>query len=96
MVESTLRAADLAMPVKRVHASRGKSARAEPVAALYEAKRAFHVGGFPDLEDEMCGLVVGGGYEGPGRSPDRADALVWAMTELMLGKVRVGPRVSVL
>lgn len=96
MVESTLRAADLAMPVKRVHASRGKSARAEPVAALYEAKRAFHVGGFPELEDEMCGLVVGGGYEGPGRSPDRADALVWAMTELMLGKVRAGPRVSLL
>ncbi len=96
MVESTLRAADLAMPVKRVHASRGKSARAEPVAALYEAKRAFHVGAFPELEDEMCGLVTGGGYEGPGRSPDRADALVWAMTELMLGKVRAGPRVSLL
>lgn len=96
MVESTLRAADLAMPVKRVHASRGKSARAEPVAALYEAARAYHVEAFPDLEDQMCGLVVGGGYEGPGRSPDRADALVWAMTELMLGKVRAGPRVSVL
>lgn len=96
MVESTLRATDLAMPVKRVHASRGKSARAEPVAALYEAGRAFHVGAFPELEGEMCGLVVGGGYEGPGRSPDRADALVWAMTELMLGKVRARPRVSLL
>ena len=96
MVESTLRAADLAMPVKRVHASRGKSARAEPVAALYEAGRAFHTAAFPELEDEMCGLVVGGGYEGPGRSPDRADALVWAMTELMLGKARVGPRVTLL
>lgn len=96
MVESTLRAAALAMPVKRVHASRGKSARAEPVAALYEAGRALHVGAFPDLEDEMCGLVVGGSYEGPGRSPDRADALVWAMSELMLGKVRAGPRVSLL
>jgi len=44
------------------------------------------VGAFPALEDEMCGLVTGGGYEGPGRSPDRADALVWAMTELMLGR----------
>ncbi len=96
MVESTLRAADLAMPVKRVHASRGKSARAEPVAALYEANRAFHVGAFPDLEDQMCGLVVGGGYEGPGRSPDRADALVWAMTELMLGRAARVPRVSLL
>jgi phage terminase large subunit-like protein len=96
MVESTLLAADLAMPVKRVHASRGKSARAEPVAALYEAKRAFHVGAFPELEDQMCGLISGGGYEGPGRSPDRADALVWAMTELMLGRAARVPRVSVL
>lgn len=96
MVESTLRAADLAMPVKRVHASRGKSARAEPVAALYESGRAFHVGAFPELEDQTCGLIAGGGYEGPGRSPDRADALVWAMTELMLGKAARAPRVSVL
>jgi phage terminase large subunit-like protein len=96
MVESTLRAADLAMPIKRVHASRGKSARAEPVAVLYEAGRAFHAGAFPDLEDQMCGLIAGGGYEGPGRSPDRADALVWAMTELMLGKAARAPRVSVL
>lgn len=96
MVESTLRAADLAMPVKRVHASRGKSARAEPVAALYEARRAFHIGAFPELEDQMCGLISGGGYEGPGRSPDRADALVWAMTELMLGRAANVPRVSVL
>lgn len=96
MVISTLRAADLAMPVKRVHASRGKSARAEPVAALYEAGRAFHVGAFPELEDQMCGLIAGGGYEGPGRSPDRADALVWAMTELMLGKAARVPRVSLL
>ena len=96
MVESTLRAADLAMPIKRVHASRGKSARAEPVAALYEAGRAFHAGAFPELEDQMCGLIAGGGYEGPGRSPDRADALVWAMTELMLGKAAREPRVRVL
>lgn len=96
MVESTLRAADLTMPVKRVHASRGKSARAEPVAALYEAGRAFHVGAFPEMEDQLCGLISGGGYEGPGRSPDRADALVWAMTELMLGKGARVPRVSVL
>jgi phage terminase large subunit-like protein len=51
------------------------------------------VGAFPELEDELCGLIAGGGYEGPGRSPDRADALVWAMTELMLGKVGVEPQV---
>ncbi len=86
MVETVLRAAERHLPVKLVHASRGKSARAEPVAALYEAGRAFHVGAFPELEDEMAGLVAGGGYAGPGRSPDRADALVWAMTELMLGR----------
>nr|WP_301286958.1 terminase family protein [Sphingobium sp. OAS761] len=86
MVESVLRAADAALPVKLVHASRGKAARAEPVAALYEAGRVAHRGAFPALEDQMCGLVAGGAYEGPGRSPDRADALVWALTELMLGK----------
>ena len=86
MVESVLRAAEAALPVRLVHASRGKAARAEPVAALYEAGRAFHAGAFPALEDEMAGLIAGGGYEGPGRSPDRADAMVWALTELMLGR----------
>jgi len=92
MVKSVLQAAKISLPVKLVHASRGKVARAEPVAALYENDRVHHVGAFPQLEDEMCGLLIGGGYEGPGRSPDRADALVWALTELMLGKERV-PRV---
>lgn len=86
MVESVLRAAELSLPVKLVRASKGKSARAEPVAALYEAGRVRHAGTFPQLEDELCGLMAGGGYQGPGRSPDRADALVWAMTELMLGR----------
>jgi len=86
MVTSVLRAAVEALPVRLVHASRGKVARAEPVAALYEAGRVAHRGAFPELEDEMCGLVLGGGYEGPGRSPDRADALVWALSELMLGR----------
>lgn len=85
MVESVLRAASVDLPVRLVHASRGKVARAEPVAALYEAGRVFHVGAFPSLEDEMTGLKIGGEYDGPGRSPDRADALVWALTELMLG-----------
>lgn len=91
MVRSVLHAADCALPVKLVHASRGKSARAEPVAALYEAGRVRHVGLFPRLEDQMCGLMAGGSYEGPGRSPDRADALVWALTELMLER-RAVPR----
>lgn len=86
MVASVLRAADISLPVKLVHASRGKVARAEPVAALYEAGRVKHAGLFARVEDELCGLMAGGGYEGPGRSPDRADALVWALTELMLGR----------
>lgn len=84
MVESVLRAADAVLPVRLVHASRGKSARAEPVSALYETGKVWHAGAFPELEDELCGLQAGGGYDGPGRSPDRADALVWALTELML------------
>ena len=92
MVASVLRAAELNLPLKLVHASKGKSARAEPVAALYEAGRVRHCGLFPALEDELCGLMAGGGYEGPGRSPDRADAAVWALTELLLGRRGV-PRV---
>lgn len=86
MVESVLRAADHALPLRLVHATRGKVARAEPVAALYAAGRVRHVGLFARLEDQLCGLLVGGTYAGPGRSPDRADALVWALTELMLGR----------
>ena len=92
MVASVLRAASVALPLRLVHASRGKVARAEPVAALYEAGRVRHAGLFPALEDQLCGLMVGGEYRGPGRSPDRADALVWALTELMLG-TRGEPRV---
>ena len=94
MVESVLRAADVALPLRLVHATQGKVARAEPVAALYEAGKVRHVGQFPALEDELCGLVTGGGYHGPGRSPDRADAAVWALTELMLAR-RPEPRVSI-
>lgn len=84
MVESVLRAADCALPVRLVHARRGKAARAEPVAALFESGKAWFAGAFPDLEDQLCGLQIGGLYAGPGRSPDRADAMVWALTELML------------
>ena len=92
MVRSVLRAAEISLPVSLAHASRGKTARAEPVAALYETGRVRHCGEFPLLEDELCGILAAGGYEGPGRSPDRADALVWAMTELMLGR-KSEPRV---
>ncbi len=96
MVESILRAANINMPLKRVHATHGKVTRAEPVFALYESGRAHHVGAFPKLEDELCGLISGGGYEGPGRSPDRADALVWACSELMLGKPAAKVSVTVM
>ena len=96
MVASVLAASGLAMPVKLVHAARGKSARAEPVAALYAAGRVVHVGAFPALEDQLCGMMAGGGYHGPGRSPDRADALVWALTELMLGRAERRPGIRTL
>lgn len=89
MVRSVLLAADVTLPVTLVRASRGKVARAEPVATLYERGRVRHCGRFVALENEMCGLMTGGGYQGPGRSPDRADALVWAVSELMLGRRKV-------
>ncbi len=92
MVGAVLRAAEASLPLRLVHASRGKTARAEPVAALYEAGRVRHAGMFAALEDELCGLMPGGEYQGPGRSPDRADACVWALTELMLGQ-QAEPRI---
>jgi predicted phage terminase large subunit-like protein len=84
MVEAVIRTADPKAPVRMVNASRGKIARAEPVAALYEQGRVSHVGQFDKLEDEMIGFTSDG-YVGEG-SPDRADALVWALTDLMLGR----------
>jgi phage terminase large subunit-like protein len=93
MVESVLRSVDAGLPVRLVSATRGKDVRAEPVAARFEGGRAKLAGRFPELEDELAGLVVGGGYEGPGRSPDRADACVWAMTELI--RPRAEPRIVV-
>lgn len=93
MVVQVLRAIDANLAVKPVHAARGKVARAEPVASLYAEGKVSHVGVLPALEDELCGLIVGGTYAGPGRSPDRADALVWALGELMLQGRMVQPRV---
>lgn len=94
MVTSVLTAADAGLKVKLVHASRGKMARAEPVAVRFERGRAMLGGRFPALEAEMNGLTATG-YEGPGRSPDRADAMVWAVTEL--SETRSGvPRVRML
>ena len=92
MVRSVLRAADPALPVRPVHARYGKGDRAEPVAMLFEQGRVRLADAFPELEDELCAMTKGGGFVGRGRSPDRADAMVWALTELMLGRVRT-PRV---
>ncbi len=80
MVEHTLRMVRPSLPYKAVHASRGKAARAEPVAALYEQGRVHHVGTFPELEDQ---LVTWEPLSND-KSPDRLDALVWALTELMV------------
>ncbi|MEM6488016.1 MAG: terminase family protein [Pseudomonadota bacterium] len=82
LVEAVLRQVAPQIAYRAVHASRGKRARAEPVAALYEQGRVHHVGAFPALEAEMCGYGGPGGTAG--RSPDRMDALVWAVTELVL------------
>lgn len=84
MVQAIIRTADRNAPFKEVTASRGKVVRAEPIAALYEQGKVSHVGVFSDLEDQMCNFTPSG-YVGDG-SPDRGDALVWALTELMLGK----------
>jgi phage terminase large subunit-like protein len=81
LVRSVMTQADPGVPVRNVHATRGKRTRAEPVAMLYEQGRVKHVGAFPELEDEMTSF----GAQGlKGRSPDRLDAMVWAATELML------------
>jgi len=93
MAESVLRGANAQMPIKQVKASRGKWLRAEPVAHLYERGLVSHVGPLAELEDEMCDFGLDG--LSSGRSPDRLDALVWALTELML-KNETKPRARVL
>ena len=80
LVEMNIRAVSPNAPFHAVRASRGKSVRAEPVAALYEQGRVHHVGNFPELEQQMCSFVPGIS----GKSPDRMDALVWAVYELLL------------
>jgi phage terminase large subunit-like protein len=85
MVESTIRNVRSTLPVKLISASRGKAVRAEPISALYDERvdMVRHVGRFPDLEDQLCSFS-GAGYFGE-KSPDRADAAIWALSELMLG-----------
>ena len=96
LVEEVLRQADPMVPYRSVRAARGKVARAEPVAALYEQGRVRHGAGLADLEDQMC-LMTARGFEGRG-SPDRVDALVWALHELMIAPAARWrrPRVRVL
>jgi len=81
MIEYVIKTIDPNVSYKSVRASRGKYIRAEPVAALYEQGKIHHIGNFPDLEDQLCEWVPGD------KSPDRLDALVWGVTELMLGEV---------
>ncbi|HEV2162208.1 MAG TPA: terminase family protein [Stellaceae bacterium] len=83
MVEATLRSVAGDAPFRAVRASRGKAVRAEPVASLYEQGRVHHVGGFAALEDQLCGFTAGFDRAAAGASPDRLDALVWAVTDLM-------------
>jgi phage terminase large subunit-like protein len=90
MVRAVIGEADPTVPVIAVRATRGKWLRAEPIAALYEQGRVRHAGVFPALEDEMCDFAVDG--LSSGRSPDRVDALVWAITALTFG-AKDGPRV---
>ena len=101
MVAAVLRTADPTLRVKLVTATVGKSERAAPVAMLFEAGKVTLHGRFPELEAELMGMIAGGEYEpawsggpgGPGTSPDRADAMVWGLTELMLEKERAEPRI---
>ncbi len=83
MVEFTIKTQDKSVPVKVMTASRGKHVRAEPISSLYAEGKVSHVGVFRDLEDQLT-MFNTSGYQG-GDSPDRADALIWALTELMLG-----------
>lgn len=93
MVRAVIGAVERNVPLMTVRATRGKYVRAEPVAQLYEQRRVSHVGAFPALEDEMCDFGLDG--LSSGRSPDRLDALVWAVTALTFG-ARCEPRVRLL
>jgi len=83
MVVEVLRQADANLPVRKVTATRGKFLRAEPVAAAYERGRVYHIGAFAKLEDQLCSLTPDFDRRIAGYSPDRADALVWAITDLI-------------
>jgi len=89
LVERLLRTVDTAVPYTPVTASRGKMVRAEPIAAMYEQDKVSHVGTFPQLEEQLCTFTLGSKT-----SPDRLDALVWALTELSLSSGKAVWRIS--
>ena len=92
MVRTVLNSAGAPLAIRLVSATRSKVRRAEPIAGRFEAGAVTLAGRFPELEDELAGLVTGGSYAGPGRSPDRADAMVWALWDLLIAapaRVRV-------
>jgi len=82
LIETVLKSVESTAPIRKVRATRGKWLRAEPIASLYAEGRVVHVGRFDALEDQMCAFRSDG--RASGRSPDRVDALVWALTDLML------------
>lgn len=86
MVRAIIQAEDNTIAYSEVNASRGKIARAEPIAALYEKKKIHHIGYFPEMEDQMCSMTQAG-YQGL-KSPDRADSMVWGFTELFPGMTK--------
>jgi predicted phage terminase large subunit-like protein len=89
MIEETLRMVSRGVSFKAVHASRGKVTRAEPVSALYEQRKIHHVGTFTQLEDQLCSFTSDFDRNRAGYSPDRLDALVWALSELLVGPQHV-------
>ena len=89
LVERLIRTVDKVVPYKKVHASRGKLVRAEPISALYEQEKVSHVGSFPKLEDQMCSYTLDSKS-----SPDRLDALVWGLTELSKSSGQATWRIS--
>jgi phage terminase large subunit-like protein len=93
LVESVIRQVDALVPYRGVHAARGKAARAEPVAALYEQGRVGHVRGLDLLEAQMVQMTARG-YRGRG-SPDRVDALVWALSDLLIDPALIWRRPQV-
>jgi phage terminase large subunit-like protein len=92
MVEHTIHTVDRNVPVTLVHATRGKYVRGEPIAALYEQGRVHHVGSFPDLEDQMVVFTPEQAIDRAEGSPDRVDALVWALTNLFPAMTERVPR----